>query len=85
MPTPIVVDTFTNEFYKTKSSDDIEQNKMAMLEAKIKAIKGVDLYNPVQVVKMCLVPNMVFPKKFRVSEFIKYIITQCPITHLKFY
>ena len=63
-PAPIVVDTFANEFYKTNSSDDIEQNKMAMLEAKIKAIKGVDLYNPVQVVKMCLVPNMVLPKKF---------------------
>jgi hypothetical protein len=34
---------------------------------------------------MCLVPNMVLPKKFWVSEFIKYTITQCPITHFKFY
>jgi len=84
-PAPTVVNTFANEFYKTKSSDDIEQNKMAMLEAKIKVVKGVDLYNLVQVVKMCLIPNMVLPKKFLVFEFIKYTMTQCPITHLKFY
>jgi hypothetical protein len=32
---------------------------------------------------MCLVPNVVIPKKFRVLEFIKYTGTQCPVTHLK--
>ena len=34
---------------------------------------------------MCLVHNVVIPKKFRVPEFIKYMGTQCPITHLKAY
>ena len=34
---------------------------------------------------MCLVPDVVIPKKFRVLEFIKYTGTQCPITHLKVY
>ena len=34
---------------------------------------------------MCLIPNVVIPKKFRVLKFIKYIETQCPITHLKAY
>ena len=34
---------------------------------------------------MCLVPNIVIPKKFRVPEFIKYTGTQCLITHLKAY
>jgi hypothetical protein len=34
---------------------------------------------------MCLVPNVVVPKKFRVPEFIKYTGTQCPMTHLKSY
>jgi hypothetical protein len=34
---------------------------------------------------MCLVPNVVVPKKFHVHEFIKYTGTQCPMTHLKFY
>jgi hypothetical protein len=34
---------------------------------------------------MCLVPNVVIPKKFRVLEFVKYTGIQCPITHLKAY
>jgi len=34
---------------------------------------------------MCLVPNVVIPKKFRVPKFIKYTGTQSPITHLKAY
>jgi hypothetical protein len=34
---------------------------------------------------MCLVPNVVIPKKFRVLEFVKYIGTQYPVTHLKAY
>jgi len=34
---------------------------------------------------MCLMPDVVNPKKIKVLEFIKYIETQCPITHLKAY
>jgi len=55
------------------------------MEAKIKAIEGVDLYDPEQATKMCLILKVVVSKKFYVSKFIKYIETQCPITHLKSY
>ena len=82
-PAPVVTDPFANESHKTKSSDDID--KMAALEARIRAIEGLDLYDPVRAAEMCLVPNVVVPKKFRVLEFIKYTGTQCPITHLKSY
>lgn len=58
----IGVDAFTNKSHKTKSFDDIDQDKMVALKARIRAIKGVDLYDLVQVVEMCLVPNMVVPK-----------------------
>jgi hypothetical protein len=34
---------------------------------------------------MCLVPNVVIPKKFRVPKFIKYTGTQWLVTHLKAY
>ena len=34
---------------------------------------------------MCLMPNVVIPKKFKVQEFIKYTRTQCLITHIKAY
>jgi hypothetical protein len=85
VPTPAVADAFVNESHKTKPSDDIDQDKMAAQEARIRAIEGVDLYDPVRAAEMCLVPNVVVPKKFRVLEFIKYIGTQCPVTHLKSY
>ena len=84
-PAPVVVDTFANESNKKRSFDDIDQEKMTALEARIRVIKGVDLYDPVKAAKMCLVPNMVLPKTFRVPEFIKYTETQCLITHLKSY
>jgi hypothetical protein len=81
--TPAVADAFANEYHKTKSFDDIDQDKMATLYARIRAIEGVDLYDPVRAAEMCLVPNVVVPKKFRVPELIKYTGTQCPVTHLK--
>jgi hypothetical protein len=45
---------------------------MATLEARIRAIEGVDMYDLVQVVKMSLVLNVVVLKKLFVPEFIKY-------------
>ena len=72
---------FANESHKTKSSN----GKMATLEDRIRAIKGVDLYDLVRATEMCLVLNVVVPKKFRVPEFIKYTEMQCPMTHLKSY
>eukprot|EP00258_Populus_trichocarpa_P031831 XP_024447850.1 uncharacterized protein LOC112325480 [Populus trichocarpa] len=84
-PAPAVMDAFANESHQAKSSDSLDQEKIAALEARIKVIEGVDLYDPVRAAEMCLVPNVVVPKKFRVPEFIKYSGTQCPMTHLKSY
>jgi hypothetical protein len=58
---------------------------MASLEARIRVIEGVDLYDPVRAAKICLVPNMVVLKKFCVPEFIKYTRTQCLMTNLNSY
>jgi hypothetical protein len=79
------MEVFANESHKANSSDSIDQDKIQVLEARIKVIEGVDLYDPVRAAKMCLIPNMVVSKKFRVSEFIKYSGIQCPMTHLKSY
>jgi len=84
-PAPAIINPFANESHKTKSSNDIDQDKMAALEARIRAIEGLGLYDPVRAAEMCLVPNVVVPKKFCVPEIIKYTGTQCPITHLKSY
>jgi hypothetical protein len=64
VPTPAIIYTFTNESHKTRSSNNIDQDKMATLEARIRAIEGVDLYDPVKTTKKCLVPNMVVPYNF---------------------
>jgi hypothetical protein len=79
------MNAFDNESLKAKSSDSIDLDKMAALEARIRVIKGVDLYDPVRAAEMCLVPNVVVLKKFRVPEFIKYSRTQCSMTYLKSY
>ena len=47
-PTPIVIDPFSNESRKTKTFNNIDQDKMVVLEALIKAIEGVELYDPVR-------------------------------------
>jgi len=59
--------------------------KWTALEERIRAIEGNHLCDLVKAVNMCLVPNVVISKKFRVLEFVKYTGTQCPITHLKAY
>ena len=84
LPTPIVGASM-NESPKIRSSDGVDQDKMAALEARIRIIEGAELYDPVKAAEMCLVPNVIVPKKFRVPEFIKYTGTKCPITHLKSY
>lgn len=80
-----VVDAFATKSSKIRYSKDIEYEKITALEARVRAIKGVDLYDPVQAVTICLVPNMVVLKKFRVPKFIKYTKMYCPSTHLKSY
>ena len=58
---------------------------MVTLKVRIRVIEGVNLYEPVQVVEMCLVQNIVIPKKFLVPKFIKYTRTQFSVTHLNSY
>jgi hypothetical protein len=51
----------------------------------MRAFEGTSLHDHIKAVEMCLVPNVIIPKNFRVSEFVKYTRTQCPITHLNAY
>ena len=46
--------------------------KWDALEERVRAVEGNNLYDPVKAAEMCLVPNIVIPKKFRVPEFVKY-------------
>jgi hypothetical protein len=60
-------------------------NKLVALEQRLRAFEGIHLSDPIKAAEMCLVPNFVIPKNFRVPEFVKYTGTQCHITHLKAY
>jgi len=60
-------------------------DKLATLEQRMTVFKGTSLHDYIKAVRMCLVPNVIIPKNFRVPEFIKYIGTWCLITDLKAY
>ena len=79
------INSTEKESQKGKMVKEDGLEKLAALEERIRAVEGNHLCDLVKVVNMCLVPNVVIPKKFRVPEFIKHTRTQCPVTHLKEY
>jgi len=79
------IDSTKKESQNDKMVKEEDLEKWIALEERIRAVKGNHLCDLVKAVNMCLVPNVVIPKKFRVSEFIKYTGTQCLVTHLKAY
>jgi hypothetical protein len=82
MRMPFTIDSTEKKSQKGKM---VKEEEWTALEERIRAIEGIRLYDPIKAVEMCLVPNIVIPRKFRVPEFVKYTGTQCPITHLKAY
>jgi hypothetical protein len=79
------IDSTEKESQKGKMVKEEGLEKWIALEERIRAVEGNHLCDLVKAVNMCLVPNVVIPKKFRVPEFIKYTGIQSPITHLKAY
>ena len=80
-----IIDSTEKESQKGKRVKEDGMNKLVALEQRLKAFEGICLYDLIKAAEMCLVSNVVIPKKFRVPEFIKYTGSQCPITHLKAY
>jgi len=79
------IDSIEKESQKGKMVKEEGPEKWTTLEERVRAVEENHLCDLVKAVKMCLVPNVVIPKKFRVPEFAKYTGTQCPVTHLKAY
>ena len=61
------------------------QQKLELIEERLRMVEGSDAYNLVDASKMSLVPDLVLPPKFKVSTFDKYDGTKCPSTHLYMY
>jgi hypothetical protein len=53
------------------------------LEERLKAVEGNDWFDSIRATEVCLVQNIVVPKDFRISNFIKYTGLECPNTHLR--
>jgi len=64
---------------------DRAENKLEVIEERLRAIEGGGSYEFRDAVGLCLVPGVVIPPKFKVSNFEKYKGTTCPKSHLTMY
>jgi len=69
------IDFIVKEFQKNKMVKEDGLEKLVALEEKMMTVARTNLYDPIKAVEMCLMPNVVISKKFRVPEFIKYTRT----------
>ena len=62
--------------------DNEAQLKFDLIEERLRAMEGEDMYGIVDVNRMSLISDLVLPPKFKIPEFKKYNGTKCPSTHL---
>jgi hypothetical protein len=79
---PVVMNLTTEETYDDKSAGPMKYNKLSAIEERLRAYEGNDLFNPIRGAKIYLVPNIMVPKDFRVSDLIKYTRLEFLNTHL---
>ena len=70
---------------ENRSIGFINLSKISVLEERLRAVEGNNSIHPVIAAEVCLVPNIVVPKEFRVPDFVKYTGLECPYTHLRSY
>jgi len=61
----------------------INHDNLSALEERLRLVKENDWYNPIRAAEICLVPNIVVLKDFKVPDFVKYTGLECPNTHLR--
>ena len=61
------------------------QQKLELIEERLKMVEGSDAYSLVNAMKMSLVPDLVLPPKFKMPIFDKNDSTKCPSAHLYMY
>ena len=66
-----------------RSSVVLEEERLEHMEERLCAIEGGGNFAFANIAKLCLVPDVVIPPKFKVSYFDKYRGTTCPKNHLK--
>ena len=63
----------------------VEKGKLDHIEERLKAVEGGGSYAFANTTKLCLVPDIAIPLKFKVLDFNKYKGTTCPKNHLRMY
>ena len=79
---PITMDLTTKDPYNAKFSNHVGYGKWTALEERLRVVEGSDFFDPVGAVEVCLGPNIIIPRKFMVSEIVKYNEMECPKIHL---
>jgi len=51
----------------------INYDKWSVIKERLRAVEVNDMTDPVRAAEVCLVPNIMVVKEFRVLDFIKYI------------
>ena len=62
-----------------------ERERFDHIKERLRAIEGGRDYAFADIAELCLVPDVIIPPKFKVSDFDKYKGTTCPKNHLKMY
>ena len=62
-----------------------EKEKIEHMEERLCAIEGGGSYGFADMSKLCLVPDVTIPPKFKMPDFDKYKGTTCPKNHLRLY
>ncbi|XP_014511921.1 uncharacterized protein LOC106770634 [Vigna radiata var. radiata] len=60
-------------------------SELEMLEKRLRVIEGKDVFEFGDARKLCLVPDVVIPPKFKLLEFGKYRGNTCPRSHITMY
>ena len=81
---PAVREKIRRESMEQSESNEA-QRKLELIEERLKAMEGTDVYGLVDAHKMSLVLDLVLPPKFKVLTFDKYNGTKCPSAHLYMY
>ncbi|XP_016690809.2 uncharacterized protein [Gossypium hirsutum] len=70
------------EIARLKVDDNNAQDKFRILEERIKAVKGAEVFSALSAKELSLVPDLILPPKFKAPDFEKYDGTRCPKAHL---
>jgi len=61
---------------------DNTKSKLEILEKRLRVIEGEGNFEFGDAIRLCLVPDVVIPPKFRLPEFEKYQGKTCPKSHI---